>query len=420
MRDALLKRPIREIDIATSATPAQVKKIFTKTIPTGEKHGTITIRIKDNNNYNHYEVTTYRKEGLYRDNRRPSSVKFLKSAEEDAKRRDFTVNALFYDPEKKAVIDYVLGIADLKKKIIRLVGDSEARIREDALRMLRAVRIATELGFDIDRDTRRAIQKNAKLILKISAERIKQEFDRLLMSEHPSIGIGVLDVLGLLQFIMPELKRCQGVRQPRNQHSEGDVYAHSLLALEQVNEDYDLATRYAVLFHDLGKAETRVVRQGRMTFYNHPQVGETIAKNICKRMKFSRADSRKVAWLVRYHMVPFDFPGMRLSTRRKWAQNPYFRDLLRVYLADVKASIPAIGRRSGRPVGLRQAIDILRELDNKPELSLPLISGYDVMKILKIKSGPKVGEILKKIDEQKLSGKLKSKTDAINFLKKEK
>lgn len=443
VRDALLKRPIKEIDIATAATPAQVKKLFARTIPTGEKHGTVMVvhpllnpphkgegtnrasfppldgEDKGGVNRLSYEVTTFRSEGPYLDSRRPSKVKFVKDAEEDAKRRDFTVNALFYNSQKKEVIDYASGLPDLKKKIIRLAGDPAARIREDALRMLRAVRIATELKFDIDKETRRAIQKNAGLIKNISAERVKQELDRIILSDRAAIGLGVLDVMGLLEHISPELKNCQGVQQPKNQHSEGDVYAHSLLALEQVKEDYDLATRYGVLFHDLGKAETRVVRAGRATFYNHPQVGEEIVKNICKRLKFSREDSRKIEWLVRYHMVPFDFPGMKIGTRRKWAISPYFRDLLRVYLADVKASIPARGGRA-RPRGLKQAIAVLRELDSKPELSKPLISGNDVMRILRLEPGPQVGKILREIDSLKLEGRLKTKEQALIYLRKQK
>lgn len=438
VRDALLKRPIQEIDIATSAKPVDVKKLFKKTIPTGEKHGTVTVfplplslprgEGKQKRKFlppggggkvGGYEVTTFRVEGPYEKYRRPSKVKFVRSAEEDAKRRDFTVNAMFYDPDKKEVIDFVDGIADLSHKRIRFIGDPEARIREDALRLLRAVRFATTLEFDLAKETRKAIQKNAKLITKISAERIKQELDRIIMSPRAGIGIGLLDIVGLLQYVLPEFKNCQGVGQPRNQHSEGDVYAHSLLALEKADESYDLPTRYAVLFHDLGKPQTRQIRSGKITFYGHQKAGGELARKIGRRLKFSAQDSKKISWLVEGHMVPNDFARMRLSTRRRWGLESYFSELLQVHLADVKASIPAV---VGRPAfsAYRQGLKILEEIKRMPELGRPLLSGNEVMKMLKIKEGPLVGRVLKLIQEEHLAGKLKNKQDALKFLRQKK
>lgn len=414
VRDALLKRPIKDIDIATSAKPAQVRKLFPKTIPTGEKHGTITVRLNSLN----YEVTTFRREGKYLDARHPSKVTFLKSAEEDAKRRDFTINAMFYDPDKKQVIDYVNGIADLSHQKIRFVGDAEKRIREDALRLLRAVRFSATLDFGLERGVQKTIKANAKLITKISAERIKQELDRIMLSERASIGIGLLDVTGLLVYILPEMKEAQGVTQPKNQHSEGDVYAHSLLALENVGEDYDLATRYAILFHDLGKVETRVIREKKITFYNHQNVGAEIAAKICKRLKFSSAETDKITWLVKNHMVPNDFALMRLARRRKWGLEPYFIELLQVYLADVRASLHPNGRYDRNPRGYREGLRIMKEIKEKPFLKKPLLTGYDVMKALRIESGPQVGKVLRVIEEKKLSNAIKTKNDALNYLKK--
>ena len=416
VRDALLKRPVQEIDIATAATPSQVEKLFAHTIPTGKKHGTITVRLRERS----YEVTTFRVEGAYRRARWPRKVRFVRSVAEDAGRRDFTINALYYDPDDKMVLDYVQGIADLSHRRIALVADPVKRIKEDALRMIRAVRFAAILDFGLSRETRKAIQRHAKLIAKISAERLKQELDRILLSSRASVGLGLLDVVGLLPYVLPEVKALQGVEQPQNQHSEGDVYAHSLLALERFDENYDLPTLYAVLFHDIGKAKTRKIREGNITFYDHQNVGARLAEKICRRIKFSNLDTTKVAWLVKNHMVPFDFKRMKLATRRKWGLNPHFRDLLLLYLADVSASLPPSGRPNLNPEGYRQGLKILKELKEVPMLRKPLVSGREVMRILKIKEGPLVGQILKIIEEQKLAGKLVTKQGALTYLRRNK
>ena len=444
VRDALLKRPITEIDIATSAKPAQVKKLFAKTIPTGEKHGTVTVMdpllISPYSRANRgrkgsrvsppperkgemkrgYEVTTFRLEGPYKDRRHPSKVKFINSAQEDAGRRDFTINALFYDEEKNCVIDYVNGIADISHRKVRFIGKSEDRIKEDALRLLRAARFSTTLNFGLARDTQRAVAKYARLIKNISAERIKQELDRIMLSDRAAIGIGLLNVVGLLEHILPELKACQGVAQPKNQHAEGDVYAHSLLALEQADETYDLPDRYGVLFHDLGKTQTRKIRDGKITFYDHPVVGAELAYKICRRLKSSRQETERIVWLVRNHMVPNDFVNMKLSTRRKWGLHPFFPSLLKIFLADAKASLSPKGTAKSDLSSYREGKKILREIEKQPELARPLISGSDVMKILRIEEGPRVGKILKIIEEKKLASQLKTKPDAIKFLEKNK
>ena len=413
VRDALLKRPIMEIDIATSATPAEVKKLFNKTIPTGEKHGTVTVRLQSVN----YEVTTFRSEGPYLDLRRPSKVKFIESAEEDARRRDFTINALFYDPESRQILDYAGGIGDIKAKKIEMVGDPEERIAEDSLRMLRAVRFAATLRFELTHPTIKAIKKHAKKIAKISAERVKQEFDKIMSSDRAGVGIGILDVVGLLPHILPEVEAMKGVRQPRNQHAEGDVYTHSFLALEAVDKSYDLPTRYAVFFHDLGKPATSKIRNNKITFYDHTSVGAEMVKRLCKRLKFSGAEIEKIAWLVRYHLVPNDFVNMKLGTRRKWGLTPHFMDLLRVFRADVAASLRPSGKADPNPRGYREGLEILKEIKMKPELGKPILSGTEVMKFLRIKEGPLVGKVLRALEEKKLSGKIKTKDEAKKFLR---
>lgn len=427
VRDALIKKPIEDVDIATSAKPAAVKKLFAKTIPTGEKHGTITVhphsfspylRNKQGEMKRGYEVTTFRLEGPYKDRRHPSRVRFINDAARDAARRDFTINALFYDDKKNCVIDYVNGIADISHRKIRFVGKADDRIREDALRLLRAIRFSTVLGFGLARDTQKAVKKYARLIKQISAERVKQELDRIMLSDRAAIGLGLLDIVGLLEYVLPELKAGQGVTQPKNQHSEGDVYAHSLLALEKLDRKADLATRYATLFHDLGKVNTRKVRDGKITFYGHPEAGEKIVVEMGKRLKFSGAEIAKIFWLVRSHMVPFDLPSMKLSTRRKWALAPFFPDLLLLNTADCWAGLRPSGRGFNNAKFMKIAEEAIREMKIHPELKVPLLSGNEVMSALKIKSGPMVGKILKLIEEKKLANELKTKSEAVSFLKK--
>ena len=425
VRDAVLRRPLKEIDIATAATPNQVEKLFAKTIPTGKVHGTITVLlplpVRERDGVRGYEVTTFRSEGPYRDHRRPVKVKFIKDPAADASRRDFTINALFYEPQNSMVIDHVSGLADLAHKRIRLVGDSDERIKEDELRMMRAVRFVTVLAdFRLSVEARKSIQKHAKLIAKISHERVKAELDKIMMSERPSIGIGLLDVAGLLEYVLPEVKNLQGVDQPANQHAEGDVFAHSLLALEDFDDSYDLVTRYAVLFHDLGKAATRQMRSDKITFYDHQNVGAELAKKICKRLRFSARDTDKIFWLTKNHMVPNDFVNMKLSTRRKWALAEHFSDLLRVYKADAGASLSPSGRADKNPRGYREGLMMQNEIKLNPALKKPIISGNEIMKTLKISPGILVGKILKVMEEKKLANKLRTKTDAVNFLKENK
>ncbi|MDP3740716.1 MAG: HD domain-containing protein, partial [bacterium] len=268
--------------------------------------------------------------------------------------------------------------------------------------------------------TQKAIGKHAKLINKISAERIKAELDKILASNRASIGLGLLDIVGLLEHVLPEIKNMQGVTQPRNEHSEGDVYAHSLLALEKPDETFDLPTRWAVLLHDVGKPQTRLIRDGKITFYEHMQVGEEIAKKLCKRLKFSNHEADKIAWLVRNHMVPNDFKHMKLSTRRKWALNPHFLDLLRVFKADASASLP--GKKGARPTlaAYKLGLKMIEDIKKQPMLTKPIISGNDVMNILKIKEGPLVGRALKLVEEAKLAGQISTKDQAAKYLLKQK
>ena len=340
VRDYFLKKKdTGAIDIATQASPQQVTRIFRNkkysVIPTGIKHGTVTVH----QGACDIEITTFRTEGKYADFRRPKNVKFIDDPLMDARRRDFTINAMYLDPVTGELLDFFDGQADLKKKVLRFVGTAEKRIKEDALRLMRAVRFTSALELRIGARDLATIRKNARLIKEISPERVKQELDKMLVSSRPSVGFGTLDVVGLTEQILPELRALQGVTQPRNMHTEGDAYAHSLLALEKMKGSYDLPTRYAVLLHDIGKAKTRLLRDGRITFYNHQNFGEELTKKICDRLKFSRQESDKITWLVRNHMVPFDVTGMKLSTKRKWALHPHFPDLLKVYLADNAASL---------------------------------------------------------------------------------
>lgn len=424
VRDLLLARKdTGAIDIATEATPQRVTKVLGKQyriIPTGLKHGTVTVHSGKID----IEITTFRIESKYINHRRPKAVKFIADPRLDSSRRDFTVNALYLDPIKKEILDFQSGLYDLQKKQLHFVGNAQERIDEDALRILRAVRFASTLEFRLEKKDLIAIRKNAKLISTVSAERVKQELDKIMLSQNRSVGIQLLLQTGLLKIIMPEVEDLNRIPHSKNYHSEGNVFVHTMLALRLIQPDADLNCMYGALFHDLGKAKTfkRVTREGRrhMTYYNHQYVGAELARKIMKRLKFSNHDIAEISWYVDHHLVPFGLSHMRPGKQMSWALDSKFENLLKVYRADSLASIPSdkFGKQLKPSLqSYNYSMKVLEKAKSQPKLQKPLISGNDVMKLLKIKPGPRVGEVLAKIREQQLSGKLETKQQALKYAK---
>ncbi|MBM7834094.1 CCA tRNA nucleotidyltransferase [Clostridium sardiniense] len=302
IRDSLLLKEPKDYDIATSATPTITESLFDKTIPTGIKHGTITVLIDKEP----FEVTTYRIEGKYKDNRRPDEISFVTDIKDDLSRRDFTINAFAYN-SREGLKDYFNGLEDLKNRIIRTVGNSDKRFNEDALRILRAIRFSAQLNFEIEENTLNAIKKNKELLENISAERIRDELCKILISDNPRKGLIFLRDCGVLNIIIPELIPLIGFNQ-RNRYHHEDIFNHTLSVVE--NTPNNLALRLSALFHDIGKPDCFFIdADGNGRFFGHNNVSEEIAEGILTRLHFDNKTIKTVCILIKEHMNVLDNPS---------------------------------------------------------------------------------------------------------------
>src|SRR5438093_7058395 len=333
VRDRLLGREPLDYDIATSAPPETVQALFPRTVPVGAQFGVVLV-VADGMPV---EVATFRSDAAYVDGRRPSAVHFG-SAREDALRRDFTVNALFLDPLTGEVVDFVAGQVDLRAGIIRAIGDAGARIAEDRLRMLRAVRLAARLTFTIETTTLDAIRAAASTVTDMAAERIGDEVVKILTEGAARRGFELLAATSLLATVLPEVARMQGVEQSPDYHPEGDVFRHTLLAIEQLPAGVSETLALGLLLHDVGKPVTAARRDNRITFYGHTTVGAELAVAICQRLRRSRATWERVAYLVTNHLRLVDAPEMRLSTLKRLLRHEGFDELLALARMDALAS----------------------------------------------------------------------------------
>jgi len=407
VRDYLLDRKFKDIDIATNAKPEEIEKIFTKTFEVGKNFGVIIVR----ENHHNFELATFRTDLEYSDGRRPSKIVFT-TAQEDAKRRDFTINGMFYDLKEEKVIDFVEGQKDLKKKIICFIGNAEQRIKEDHLRILRAVRFKNLLNFSYEEKTKKALIKNKKLLNNISGERIQEELSKILEDKNRADALKDLQKLGLLKVILPELVKTIGIEQPKKYHAEGDVFIHTLLCLDSLGENVKKEIVWAVLLHDIGKSET-FTQTDCIHFYNHAKIGAVTAENILKKFKFSKKFIKEVVWLIEQHMTLREIPKMREAKRNRLFLEENFEDLLAVFKADLMGRLPLNLKFYDEVEGLYNKFK--KELPNDLE---PLLSGEDVMKVLELKPSKKVGEILRLVEDKQLSLEIDNKKDALKFLKK--
>ncbi len=391
VRDLLMGKIVYDWDFTTNATPEQILEIY----PDGfydNIFGTVGLTTEG---FDYpFQITTYRTEYGYSDNRRPDKIGWGKTLEEDLERRDFTINAFAYDGEN--LIDLYDGQNDLNKKTLRAVGHPYERFNEDALRMMRAVRIAGELKFEIEKNTFEAITQNAKLINKIAKERIKDELFKILKSNNPYSGFFHLKESGLMQEILPEMMKCFGVEQKSpGRHHIYDVGTHLLMSLKECKST-DPITRFATLIHDIGKPQTyRKLATGVITFYNHEMVSTRIAENIADRLKFSSKEKDKLVKLVRFHQFTVD-ENQTDSAIRRFITNvglDYVEDMIDLRVADRLG-----GGASETSWRLEEFKKRLVEVQKQPFSIKDLkINGKDVMEKLNIPAGPKVGEILEKI-----------------------
>jgi len=389
VRDSFLGRIPEDWDITTSAFPEQVKKIFDKTYDTGIKHGTVTVLI----DHLPYEVTTYRIDGGYEDCRHPTEVLFTSNIVEDLKRRDFTMNAIAYHPDK-GFIDPYHGIEDIKHKIIRCVGKPEERFQEDALRMLRAVRFAAQLDFIIEKSTFEAIKTNGRLISKVSSERIREELNKLLLSNHPE-KLLLLTETGIMDMILPEFQQCMLTEQHYPYHIY-NVGEHIIETVKNIEPDFIL--RWTMLLHDMGKALTRTTdEKGMDHFYDHTVKSEEIAYNILRRLKFDNRSMNKIIRLIKWHDHPIEPTKKAVKRAVRVIGEDIIEDLFKVKEADMRAQNPEFLQE--RLIQLEHVKEIYEHIKHSQEcfsMKDLAVNGSDLIDI-GFKEGKQIGRVLEKL-----------------------
>jgi poly(A) polymerase len=407
VRDMVRGLPPQDIDIATDAQPEKVQKIFPRTYAVGAHFGVIVVL----ENGFQFEIATFRSDDAYVDGRRPTAVHYS-SPEEDARRRDFTINGMFFDPTKNEVIDFVGGQTDLKAKLIRAIGDPAQRFAEDRLRMLRAVRFATVLEFEIEEQTWNALGQSADSITQISAERIRDELVRIFLSRHRVRGWDLLDRSGLLRAVLPEIEPMKGCEQPPQFHPEGDVFQHTRLMLKLLPENVSVPLVFSVILHDVAKPATaRVDPEGRIRFNDHDRVGAEMTEHIMERLRFSRTEIDATVEMVRQHMVFKDVPRMRVAKLKRFMARPTFEEELELHRVDCASSHAMLDNYEF----LQRKKE---EFANEPIIPPPLLTGNDLI-ALGMKPGPKFGEILEAVETRQLEGTLKTDEEALEWVKRE-
>jgi poly(A) polymerase len=407
VRDIVRGRIPKDFDIATDARPEVAQQLFSRTHAVGAHFGVILVL---ENNFQ-FEVATFRSDDAYIDGRHPSAVHFS-SPEEDAKRRDFTINGMFYDPVAEKVIDFVGGRADIAAKLLRAIGDPAQRFAEDRLRMLRAVRLATMLDYKIDKQTWDALLANAGSINEISAERIRDELVRIFLSPRRTRGWDLLDSSGLMRAVLPEIEGMKGCKQPEQFHPEGDVFEHTRLMLRFLPEKVSVPLVFSVLLHDVAKPHTATVDEtGRIRFSGHDRIGAEMSEKIMRRLRFSGAEIDATVEMVRQHMVFKDVPKMREAKLKRFMARPTFDDELELHRVDCEGSHRMLDNYEFL---LRKR----EEFASEPIIPPPLVRGDDLI-ALGLKPGPRFGEILEAVETRQLEGNLRTREEALEWVQRE-
>lgn len=401
VRDFLLGREPQDYDVATNATPAQIESLFPHTIAVGRKFGVVLVVEEARQ----FQVATFRAESDYEDGRHPGQVTFS-DARADARRRDFTVNGLFYDPLREELHDWIGGEADLRAKILRTIGHPDERFAEDHLRLLRAVRLAAQLDFQIETGTFAALKAKAAMILRVSAERIREELVRLFRAPHAPRGLDLLRDSGLLEQVLPEMAATITCAQPPDFHPEGTVYNHLRLMLSHLPANADPSLPWAILLHDIGKPRTaqRDAQTGRIRFTEHEKVGAEMAREILQRLRFPNKAIDEIEACVRLHMQFKDAPQMRKATLRRMLLRPTFPLEMELHRIDCLGSH---GHLDIYEFLQEQA----RELERQPAIRPPLITGNELLE-LGMKPGPALGSLLAEIREKQLQDELRTPAEA--------
>ncbi len=403
VRDLIMGREPKDFDIATSALPDQVERLFPGAMTVGKSFGVVRVRVQAHE----YEVATFRKDQAYGDGRHPEGVEFT-DEQTDALRRDFTVNALFLDPLTGAIHDYVGGQADLAARLIRAVGCADDRFAEDHLRMLRAVRFAATLDFKLDPATVDAIRRHAAQIAKVSSERIQQELTRtLLEAAQPGAALELLQAVDLLPVFLPEVSALRGQEQPPQFHPEGDVWTHTVMMLNAMRKP-DLRLAYAVLLHDVGKPGTAKFVENRIRFDCHAGVGATMAEDILKRLRLPNDDIKAIAFCIANHMRFMDVQRMRKATLCRLVGAPTFATELELHRLDCAASHGDMANHA-----FLVAFQAARRTE--PVLPKPWVTGDDILP-LGVPAGREIGRWKQKVYDAQLEGLVANRDEALAWL----
>ena len=404
VRDRLLGREAHDIDIATGARPEDVQRMFARTVAVGAQFGVVVV-LEDGWEF---QVATFRADGVYVDGRRPESVVFT-TPEGDARRRDFTINGLFYDPLDHRVLDFVGGQADLRAGVVRCIGDADARFSEDKLRVLRGVRFAATLGFEVESGTWSALCRGVGGIGVVSAERIRDELVKIF--RHPSRvrGFDLLDASGLLAKLLPEVEAMKGCEQPPEFHPEGDVFVHTRLMLSLLPEEVSVPLVFSVLLHDIGKPPVGFRDEaGRIRFNGHEGVSGEMTEAIFERLRFSNAETDATVAAVRNHMAFKDVKNMRVATLKRFLSRPTIDDELELHRVDCLGSH-----------GLLDNYEFLlqrrEEFSREPLIPPPLVTGRDLL-ALGWSAGPLFKKALDAVQVRQLEGALTSREEALDWV----
>ena len=439
VRDLLLGREPADYDVATDARPDDVMRIFPETYAVGAQFGVVLVPAPERSNISvipsadetshseassesrnlllgrapksTVEVATFRCDAGYSDGRHPDEVRFTNDPREDVQRRDFTINGLLLDPIENKVLDYVGGQDDLKSKIIRAIGDPAVRFAEDKLRMLRAVRFAARFEYTIEPATFASIQRLATQINQVSRERVSDELTRMLTEGHARRAFELLDETGLLREVLPEIDAMKEIEQPPEFHPEGDVFVHTLLMLEKLPQPCRAALAWGVLLHDVGKPPTFRRAPDRIRFDEHARVGTKMTEAICRRLRFSNDETKQIVALVENHMRFGDAERMNPSTFKKFIRLPHFEQHLELHRLDCESS-----HRNLRLYNFtREKMNSLPPEEVRPK---PLVTGEDLI-AAGYTPGPQFKEILAAVEDAQLDGKLQSKPEAMQLVRRE-
>jgi poly(A) polymerase len=405
VRDLLLGRAPKDFDVATDARPDRVSELFERSEQVGAHFGVVLVR----ENTSQVEVATFRSDASYSDGRRPDAVRFEGDPRQDAMRRDFTINALLLDPDTNEVLDFTGGREDLRRRVVRAIGDPDERFQEDHLRLIRAVRFAARLGFEIEPATMAALQRLHGLIVKVSPERVRDELARILTEGGARRGFELLDETGLLGDILPEVAAMKGVAQPPEFHPEGDVWTHTLLLLEKLR-DPTVTLAAGALLHDVGKPPTFRVAE-RIRFDGHVEEGVRLAHGILTRLRFSSDQIGQIEALIAHHMRFKDTGQMRESTVKRFLRMENFAEHLELHRLDCLSS-------SGKLDTYKRVLARLEELGEEELRPKPLLTGRDLIE-QGYTPGPAFGKMLAAVEDAQLEGSVGNKEQALALVRAE-